>query len=141
MNSKIPRSRRDIKSFSGAETVRVQLPYPKAGETLQVEFPRYGLTVLVERREEETQEQLRARYCVTAPMGEGDNRTHATRLGTGTARPKKMGVTLCTEEAVQSKASGIRLQGLELESVTCSRCRAALARDGVDIATKEGNGS
>lgn len=132
MNDKTPRSKREIQSFSDPDTVRLSVPYPKPGQTLQVEFERYGLSLLIERREKESQEQLRRRFVVTAPVGE-DNRTHAARMGTGAVKPKKMGVTLCTEHVAASKASGTRIAGLTLDSVTCSRCRAALGREGVEI--------
>lgn len=132
MEKSSPRGKRTINSYSARDTVRVTLPYPQPGGVAEVEFQKFGLRVLVERIQQETEEQVRARFVVTAPIGT-DNRTHAARLGTGTVNPKKLGVTLCTEEAAAPRASGIRITGLTLESVTCGRCQARLGREGVQI--------
>lgn len=140
MTKSVPRSRREIKSFSEADSVRLVVPLPAPGHTVEIEYPRYGLSLIVERREEDSQEQLRARFVLTAPM-EKDRRTHATRIGTGLLRPKKMGVTLCTEEVAQSLGSGPRIDGLTLEHVTCSKCRSKLASEGVELVDQEGSGS
>lgn len=143
MNQEPGARRRRSQSHSSADTVRVSLPYPKPGETVETEFPRYGIFVIIERRAVESQQDLRGRFVLTAPVG-NDNRTHATRMGAGVDRPKKMGVTLCTESTPTAKASGSRITGLELEQVTCYRCRTLLTEAGVVLAnatTEKGEGS
>lgn len=137
MTDPIPLSKRDIKSHSSATTVRVTLPLPPHGQVEEVEFASYGLRVLVERLPQETQEQLRGRFVVTAPIG-SDNRMHAARLGTGVLSPKKLGVTLCTEGKATGLASDTRINGLGLETVTCVACKTNLTREGIELPTKEG---
>lgn len=127
-------------SYSSGDKVRISVPLPKPGEYAEAEFPTYGLKVLIERMPQESEEQVRARFVVTAP-GEGDHRTHAARLGAGVFKPKKMGVTLCTETRSDPKQSGTRITGLGLESVTCPTCRVRLGSEGVQLQEQKGDGS
>jgi hypothetical protein len=130
MTERVPRDQRKIKSFSSPDTVRLTVPLPAPGELAEAEFPRMGLRVVVERLPQEAEEQIRKRFVVTAPVGK-DNRTHAARLGSGQFNPKKLGVTLCTEEKADSLASGNRITGLTLDAVTCGKCVTSLVHEGV----------
>lgn len=127
-------------SYSSSTQVRITVPLPEPGEYAEAEFPRYGLKVLIERLPQESEEQTRGRFVVTAPM-DNDHRTHAARLGTGVFKPKRMGVTLCTETRPDPKKSGTRITGLDLESVTCVACRTKLGAEGVALEPPKGSGS
>lgn len=132
--------KRASSSYSSAEKVRVTIPLPDYGQCLEADFPNYGLKLLIERIPQESEEQVRNRFVVTAPV-DSDHRTHAARLGTGLLKPKKMGVTLCTENNADPRQTGTRITGLGLDSVTCTACRSRLTREGVLLEVEKGNGS
>lgn len=121
------------KSRSKANTAYVQVPIPEIGETMEVDVPRYGLTLLVHRATGETQEQIRSRYTVVAPV-QPDRRTHAARMGTGAVKAKKFGTTVCTENRAPSEKaqSGARID-LPLDCVVCPGCRKVLTAEGVEF--------
>lgn len=125
------------KSGSKANTAYVQVPIPEIGETMEMDVPRYGLTLLVHRAAGETQEQIRSRYTVVAPV-QPDRRTHAARMGTGALKAKKFGTTVCTENRAPSEKaqSGARID-LPLDCVVCLGCRKILTAEGVEFAEEQ----
>lgn len=123
-----------VSSRSAPDTVYASLPLPAVGEVIECQIPRYGLTVLVQRHEIETEEQRRARYTVVAPSRANDRNLHAARLGTGEQKAKKFAATICTEQdaATDKNRSGSRLD-VPLDVVSCVRCRTVLASEGVEL--------
>lgn len=120
------RARRGIDT----KKIAAELPIPEPGETITYEIPRYNLTVLVERGAAETQEQMRERYTVVAPVSP-DRRLHAARLGVGAVKGKRLSITLCaTSEKLV--ASGQRVD-VPLDTVSCTGCIRALKDEGIEI--------
>ena len=125
-------SRKAGRGYS-AKVMNVQIPIPEPGETVTLEVPRYNLTLLIERGEAETQEQLRGRYTPVAPIAP-DRRLHAARLGSGAVKGKRISVTLCTQESPVEKRIqlGPRV-AITLDAVTCTNCVKVLVDEGVEI--------
>lgn len=136
MSAETEPRKRPISSFSSADHVRLTIPVPKDGEVIEFTYEARNLRILIEKMEPETQEQLRARYVIVAPVG-NDSRTHACRLGAGGISPKKMGITICREGHKDPIPSGNRIQGLQLEHVTCETCVKKLASEGVQLNNEE----
>jgi hypothetical protein len=130
------RKKSSVSSYSSADHVRLTIPVPPVGQVVEFTYEARNLRILIERMAPETQEQLRERYVVVAPVG-NDNRTHACRMGSGTISPKKMGVTICREGKSDPLPSGNRINGLQLEHVTCDYCIRKLTSEGVELKTEE----
>lgn len=131
MESKKP-SRNAGRGIS-AKKVTAEIPLPEPGQTLTFEITRYNLTVLVERGEAETQEQIRSKYAVVSPVAP-DRRLHAARIGVGAVKGRRLSTTLCSQELPPDKAisSGARVDIL-LDVTTCGGCIRILKAEGVEL--------
>lgn len=123
------------KAGRGIDSTKVtaELPIPAPGDILEIEIPRYNLTVLIQRSAEETQEQKRARYAVVAPIAP-DRRLHVARVGVGALKAKRLSITACTQALAPEKSisSGARVD-VSLETVTCLGCLKLLKEEGIEL--------
>lgn len=131
MESKKP-SRNAGRGIS-AKKVTTEIPLPEPGETITFEIARYNLTVLVERGAAETQEQIRSKYAVVAPISP-DRRLHVARIGVGAVKGKRLSTTVCSQDLPREKAisSGSRID-VPLDVATCTSCVRILKSEGVEI--------